>query len=776
MTDQIFPQTNNTNQGLAVAGPGLLSHLQFQDRDEVITPYTHKLDENALDLALKEYYENFEDNVDERIINGIQEMLKTKRLQDPHKNDWGTVCRLVTEEFKEGTVPEHVYNDLFTLYYNPIDRLSFEDRTESNLAKFKLIEKLNNTVLKVISYHSPVKTMVAIRALITHMLITIVFGKYGSDVQDTDDMKDLMDMLNQKQNIMPPMGGNCQNPGSGSSSGQADPNGQAQAGQGSGQSQQQNQSGQTQQQNQQAHPSQSEAQNQGQQGQQDQQNQQGQADNGSQGTSQGAPSVQKQQLADDFAGNSGQPQSQPQQPSQNQAGNGGQQGQQQPGTNQGSQTDPNAQSQPDPNLQSQMPQHQGTINNQNPTQPNPAQQGTQPGQQGNQSPQTGQTGQQGQPSQPDPNAAQNGQQQASGSPATPDPNQAGTDTNASGQPDQGQQNNQGQGQNGPIMQNDPGTNTAGSGNTTMSSLENQLNKLMTRMYDTNQSQQLMDSTVQNAKENIERMEEMMDQNQQQELWDDMDEYNKELMDRIDPAKLKHVEEELKKIKVSGSSLKDSVKRLLDKSINYFSSKADPYYENLLDSDNIAGLVDYPLLHPKLRKIFIEDIMVRNERKVGKIDNYVDISGSMGASSGARDVNGDIITRNTLAKAITYKLKQMDLLNDLYTFEYSVHPMGNELMDVLLMDGSGGTDLENVVAHIQKTGRNALVTTDACDSVDTYSPYAFFIGVAGSDFTRFSQKCRKQYVDGGQLIVFDGKEVMKVGYDGRPIRKEMAMAA
>ena len=64
---------------------------------------------------------------------------------------------------------------------------------------------------------------------------------------------------------------------------------------------------------------------------------------------------------------------------------------------------------------------------------------------------------------------------------------------------------------------------------------------------------------------------------------------------------------------------------MDRSASYFSSKKQVTYEDLFNTDNISGLEDYIELYPKLRKIFVEDIMIKDEKPIGKVDIYIDIS-------------------------------------------------------------------------------------------------------------------------------------------------------
>jgi hypothetical protein len=209
------------------------------------------------------------------------------------------------------------------------------------------------------------------------------------------------------------------------------------------------------------------------------------------------------------------------------------------------------------------------------------------------------------------------------------------------------------------------------------------------------------------------------------------------------------------------SLKEKIKKLMDKSASYFSSKKKTIYEDLFNSDNVAGLDEYELLHPKLRKLFIEDVNIKDTKSVGKIDIYIDRSGSMSSYCGVQNANGNSISKMDFCKAFTAKLKGMDMLNDVYTFDNSVKKGKNDIISIAMMDCGGGTTIDKAVQLIEKNGRNALVITDAEDSCSIYSDKAFFIGVQGANFNYFNEITIKEYSDKGQVVVFNGESILKV---------------
>lgn len=235
--------------------------------------------------------------------------------------------------------------------------------------------------------------------------------------------------------------------------------------------------------------------------------------------------------------------------------------------------------------------------------------------------------------------------------------------------------------------------------------------------------------------------------------------------KISPDYMRQVAARLENISMSMGSLKEKIKKLLDKSVSYFSAQEITTYEDLFNSDNVAGLEDFVLLHPKLRNFMAEDVMIKDIKKVGKIDIYIDVSGSMGSNCGSRDKNGQYISKIDFAKSFAAKLKEMDMLNDVYLFDTRVKKSANDIVSIAMIDCGGGTNISTMVQRLHDTGNNAIVITDAEDSCDMYSPLAYFIGVEGSRFNSFDT----QYMEKNQVVIFNGSSVIPVGINGLAVK-------
>jgi len=224
---------------------------------------------------------------------------------------------------------------------------------------------------------------------------------------------------------------------------------------------------------------------------------------------------------------------------------------------------------------------------------------------------------------------------------------------------------------------------------------------------------------------------------------------------------------MSKVKISMSSLRERIKKLMDKSTSYFSAKKETIVEDLFNADSIAGLEDYIELHPRLRKVMIEDITVKETKSIGKIDLYVDISGSM--NSPCVEVDGNRISRMEFAKSFALKMKELDLLNEIYVFDTRVKKYKKDEFSIAILEGNNGTNINNVIHSINAHGNNAIIITDAEDRCQNYSDKAFFIGIKGCKFHYFEEKTLKQYIDNDHLVVFDGIKIMKVNEKGQVIK-------
>lgn len=297
----------------------------------------------------------------------------------------------------------------------------------------------------------------------------------------------------------------------------------------------------------------------------------------------------------------------------------------------------------------------------------------------------------------------------------------------------------------------------------------QSDKDMNNHMDNKAGNNMLEELMNEAQQTAKLMDEHIDKDIQEKMFDNANKNGGNEAGKLSPDYIRTIAENLESIKLSMGSLKEKIKKLLDKSTSYFSSREIVKYEDLFNADDVSGLDDHILLHPKLRKIFLEDIMVKETKKVGKIDVYVDISGSMSSSCGVRNTKGHMISKIDFAKSIIAKLKEMDILNDVYLFDTSVKKYRNDLISISMIDCGGGTTINAALRSIEKHGNNALVITDAEDHCSIFSEKAFFIGVEGARFTGFDRNVVKEYASRGQMVVFDGSRIYNVSPSGHTIK-------
>jgi hypothetical protein len=112
-----------------------------------------------------------------------------------------------------------------------------------------------------------------------------------------------------------------------------------------------------------------------------------------------------------------------------------------------------------------------------------------------------------------------------------------------------------------------------------------------------------------------------------------------------------------------------------------------------------------------------------------------------------------------------KLSEMDMLNDVYTFDNKVKKYKKDPISIAMLGCGGGTTIDAAVNSVVNNGVNAIILTDAEDDCNIYSEKAFFIGLNGARFNNFDSEVIKEYSNKDQVVVFDGKSMKKVNQQG-----------
>lgn len=229
---------------------------------------------------------------------------------------------------------------------------------------------------------------------------------------------------------------------------------------------------------------------------------------------------------------------------------------------------------------------------------------------------------------------------------------------------------------------------------------------------------------------------------------DLDSQDLNFLDEIDSIK-----QALNRVSVNKDSIKSVLAKILNKSQNYFSKNATVIEESIFDAEELEDLVGLEYLHPIFGLAGILDVANETKLYTGKIDLYLDCSGSMGSSETFEGTNIRMID---LVKGIAMVLFRMGMIEKLYFFSGRLYEIENiNEFTILGFDKGGGTDFNRVVEQCISNGRNSVVITDGEDSVDKYIKNVFWIGVGGTRFTGYGgEGAFKDYRKSGQCVTYN----------------------
>lgn len=295
--------------------------------------------------------------------------------------------------------------------------------------------------------------------------------------------------------------------------------------------------------------------------------------------------------------------------------------------------------------------------------------------------------------------------------------------------------------------------------------QDDLDDIIKKMMDNKFAKDQMENAMQDAQDLCKDMDKAVPDDIQERMFEEANRNHGAEAGKLSPDYMRQIAQKLESISLSMGSLKEKIKKMLDKTTSYFSAREIVIHEDLFNSDNLAGLDEFVMLHPKLRKIMAEDVQIKDVKRLGKIDIYIDISGSMSSNCGVKNSIGEQISKIDFCKSFAAKLQEMNMLNDVYLFDTRVKKYRNDLVSIAMIDCGGGTTIDAAVQSIEKVGNNAIIITDAEDRCYMYSEKAFFIGVNGARFNSFNEDVMKQYADNAQVIEFDGTRMYTINEHG-----------
>ena len=265
---------------------------------------------------------------------------------------------------------------------------------------------------------------------------------------------------------------------------------------------------------------------------------------------------------------------------------------------------------------------------------------------------------------------------------------------------------------------------------------------------------IVDKALDNAKNNIDKAKAKADE----KIKDLEDQLGKEAMKDLmnaDPEfleKMDELKDRLKAVSINKESVKKVMEKILNESQNYFSTKFKRVEESLFDCEECEDLFGLEFLHPVFKNA--EIMSVGNETRIykGKMDLYLDCSGSMDSQENFEGTNIRMID---LAKGIAMVLFRMGMIENLYFFDGGLYEIKNvNEITILSFSKSGGTNFNNVVNKIKENGNNSVIITDGFDGCQEYSKQAFWIGIGGTTFDSYGDSAFNTYRSNRQCVAYD----------------------
>jgi hypothetical protein len=158
--------------------------IQIFKKREIVQPYLHPLDSRMVNEQVEKVVKSALKNVDPKIEENYSKFL-----------------------------PTHLVNDLYSLYYNPSNRMKFEGLDKTNEVKFGILDSINNSLLKIVTNNSHIGSYVY-----TEAIGQFLYKKFME--MPPEQQQKLQDSLNNCNQgggggMPPPPGGGSQKPNQG---------------------------------------------------------------------------------------------------------------------------------------------------------------------------------------------------------------------------------------------------------------------------------------------------------------------------------------------------------------------------------------------------------------------------------------------------------------------------------------------------------------------------------------------------------------------------------
>ena len=217
-----------------------------------------------------------------------------------------------------------------------------------------------------------------------------------------------------------------------------------------------------------------------------------------------------------------------------------------------------------------------------------------------------------------------------------------------------------------------------------------------------------------------KMQELEDKLGKQAL-QDLSENEPEFLEKIEG-----IRKVLNAVSINKQAIEKILKKILNKSENYFSKKHHVVEESLFDCEACEDLYGLEFLSPMFKNAELMNIVNAKKVYTGKVDLYLDCSYSM---HDREEFDGKSIRMCDLVKGMALVMHKMGMIQNLYFFDDDLYHIKNvNEFTILAFDKTGGTNFNKVADSIIVNQENAVVITDGCDRVEKYVKEAFWIGI------------------------------------------------
>lgn len=152
-------------------------------KKQIVKPYMNWYDANKVVRGV---------HGDKDFIYRMSDTKVSKMLTGAEKAD--TDLRNKTEDLYKTSIPDHLVEDIYSIYYNKSSNLEFAELKDSNTVKFKILEKVNNSLLKIVSNNNSIASFMYTKE-ICHFLFEELLSQLSQ--KELDQLKDSMKDCNQ---------------------------------------------------------------------------------------------------------------------------------------------------------------------------------------------------------------------------------------------------------------------------------------------------------------------------------------------------------------------------------------------------------------------------------------------------------------------------------------------------------------------------------------------------------------------------------------------------